>query len=699
MQIELLAPVGSAEGIAAVVRNGCDAVYLGLGAFNARRNAKNLTLEEFAEAARYCHVRGVKVYVTLNTLLSDLELAEAAGFVERIAKLGCDAVIVQDLGVLNLVKQVCPSLPVHASTQMSIHNLEGVKLAAALGVSRVVLARELSAKQLRFICENSPIEVEVFVHGALCMSYSGQCYMSSVLGRRSGNRGLCAQPCRLAYGFGGKDEGSFPLSLRDITLAGHLRELSEMGVTSLKIEGRMKRPEYAAAVTGIFSEALREGREPTPEEVQFLAKVFSRQGFTDGYLTGKTGKSMFGKRDEKPDPTLEKLYAGIRKGYVDRPEKGRVPVCFEAQVSEGRATELTVSDSDGHRVTVYGAVPEEALHRATQNAEISTQLYKTGGTPYRCVSAKAKVEESLTIPLSAVNALRREALERLTDLRGSPPEREYTAFTPVKRVPKSITQPQWILQLAKYDQASEELLSLKPSRIYLPLFDPAQTPEKAALLQKSGVPLAVVLPRVIGDHEAAEISGLLDRALESGIHEAVVGNLGHLQFAKAKGFAVRGDFGLNLFNSTALAEAKQLGLISAALSFELMFAQIADLSSGLDTELIVYGRLPLMVTENCIIKNHYGRCACENSITLVDRKSVIFPVLREFKCRNAILNSQKLFLADRQADWSALGLWGARLSFTTENSRECVQVFERYLGQGEYEPNSYTRGLYYRGVE
>lgn len=699
MSLELLAPAGSPEGVRAVVQNGADAVYLGFGDFNARRNAKNFKPEEFDEAVRYCHTRGVKVYVTLNTLLTDKELPAAAQIVGHINRAGVDAVIVQDLGVLRMIRKIAPDLPLHASTQMSIHNLEGAKLAASLGVKRVVLARELSKKQIEFICANAPVEIEVFVHGALCMCYSGQCYFSSVVGRRSGNRGLCAQPCRLCYGFGQKDESEFPLSLKDLSLAGHLGELEAIGVKSLKIEGRMKRPEYAAIVTRIYASAIREKREPTPGEMRILAAAFSRQGFTDAYFLGEPGKQMFGTRPEKPHPDAERLFADVRRSYAGKSELGRVPVRFFAQIRRDAPSALRVEDEDGHSVTVEGPKAEEARSKPIIEAEINTQLYKTGGTPYVCKSATSRADSGAALPLSVLNSMRREALEKLSEARAIPPERREFEFSEGLRLDNGNESPKIIVHIARINQLSNELSDLKPDYFYIPLTGFAKDPKPVERLLSNGQRVCVVVPRVIGDHEAIEIAGMLDAARSLGISEAVVGNLGHLRFVKAKGFSPRGDFGLNVFNSQAVRELKALGFNSVTLSFELSIPQIRDISKYADSEMIVYGRLPLMITENCIVKNKYSRCLCENNISLVDRKSVFFPVVREFRHRNVIYNSQKVFLADKRGDWERIGLWGARLMFTTENSKECVQVLERYLEKGIYEPSSYTRGLYYRGVE
>ena len=269
MRPELLAPAGSPEALRAAVQNGADAVYLGWGAFNARRGAKNFSDEEFAAALAYCHERGVRVFLTLNTLVTDRELPQALETAVQAGRLGVDAVLVQDLGVLRMVRQAAPDVPIHASTQMTAHNLDGVKKMADFGMTRAVLSRELSRDAIAYICERSPIEIEVFGHGALCMCYSGQCYFSSVIGGRSGNRGLCAQPCRLKYGWNGRAD-QYPLSLKDMSLASYLQDLKKMGVACLKLEGRMKRPEYVAIVTGVYARALKENREPTPEEMAQL---------------------------------------------------------------------------------------------------------------------------------------------------------------------------------------------------------------------------------------------------------------------------------------------------------------------------------------------------------------------------------------------------------------------------------------------
>ena len=691
--LELLAPAGSMEAVAAAVQNGADAVYLGYGDFNARRNAKNFSQEEFAAAVSYCHVRGAKVYLTLNTLLTDRELPRAAEFAAQASALGADAVLVQDMGVVRLLRQVAPDLPVHASTQMTLHNLDGVKMAAELGMTRAVLSRELSRDQIEYICQRSPIEIEVFAHGALCMCYSGQCFLSSVIGGRSGNRGLCAQPCRLKYGWGDKADSN-PLSLKDLSLAGHLRELRKMGVACLKLEGRMKRPEYVAVITGIYSRAIREDREPTAEELEQLRAAFSRQGFTQGYYLDQQGPDMFGVREEEKEP--KELFAMARNTYQSG-EAQRVPVTFYAMIRPGEPTHVGVEDPQGRVVTVEGQVPEAARTRALTAEAVETQLSRTGGTPYRCVKVRSLVEEGLSLPLAALNALRREALDGLTKQREQLPQRRQGEFHPGARYENRKEPPALTLSVHTAEQVTGELLALGPAMVYIPLEELAAHPEKAQA--PAGTKIGVTLPRVAWDREMDQVTDQLRLVRDLGITDALIGNLGMAPVAQKLGFTLRGDFGLEVYNSQAVKEYKRLGFSSLTLSFELKFPQLRDISKSLDTELITYGRLPLMLMESCIIKNRTGSCNCQNTNILTDRKGARFPVVKAPGCRNELLNSQKLFLADKAADYRRIGLWAQRLLFTTENPRECVQVAQRYLDQGSWSPNEYTRGLYYRDVE
>ena len=694
--MELLAPAGSMEALRAAVCNGADAVYLGADTFNARMNARNFSAADLQEAVVYCHVRGVKVHLTLNTLVLDREMPRAAELIRMAASCGVDAFIVQDLGMVSLCRQLAPDVPIHASTQMSIHSLEGVLEAAALGCSRVVLARELPAEEIAHICKKSPVEIEVFVHGALCMCYSGQCYLSSVIGRRSGNRGQCAQPCRLPYGYGRFESTRYPLSLKDNCLAGELDELRRMGVASIKIEGRMKRPEYVAIVTRAYRTVLNGGK-PTQADLQELETAFSRQGFTDGYFKGQTGSDMFGRRQESEDTA--DLFASARATY-EQGETQRIGVRFYAMIHRGQPARLAVEDPDGNLCRTYGPVPEQAVYRSLTAQDLEQQLKKTGGTPYLCTSVRSSLDPDLMLPASAINAMRRDVIAELTAKRGRAEKPHLNAYDEPPRYDGISGEPQLTVAVRTADQITSRMLSMKPTVLYVPLSELVEHPE---LRQRVGVEtqLAAILPRVIWSGELVPIARQLRTVYDMGVRQVLAGNLGQLHIARAAGFAVRGDFGLNIVNSRAMRYLREQGLDSQLLSFELTLPQIRDISKAVPAEVLIYGRLPLMLMENCVIKNRTGTCTCQTgTVRLVDRVGEEFPIVKDpGTCRNVLLNGKKLYLLDKKDAFRGMGLWALRLQFTTENPSEIDKVLMDYQGRAVFDAGSYTRGLYSRGVE
>ena len=684
MRPELLSPAGSPEALRAAVQNGADAVYLGWGSFNARQSAKNFSDDEFADALLYCHERGVRVFLTLNTLVTDRELPRALDTAAAAARLGVDAVLVQDWGLFLLLRRTLPDLPVHASTQMSAFTAGAAKLLAADGCERVVLARECSADDTAAICAACPAEIEIFAHGALCMCYSGQCEMSALIGGRSGNRGRCAQPCRLPYAaVGGKKGNPYPLSLKDNCMAASLEEAADMGVSCLKLEGRMKRAEYVAVVTRIYDRLLTEHRAPTAAEAAELEAAFSRSGFTDGYWRGHTGKDMFGTRPAgAADP--KELFEAARAAY----EKGdlrTVSVDFSCAVTAGEPCALTVSDGDGHTVTVTGPVPEAARTRALTGAELEERLRKTGGTAYRCGTVATAVDEGLSLSASAINGLRRDALAALTEARTAPPARRQLPQPPAPADTCSAAEPVLTVSVARREQLTEDLLALGPARVYVPL---------EILADMDALPAAetewcAVLPRVWRDRDEETLRARLDRAKQLGVTGALLGNIGHVALTEGLDLDRYGDFGLNVFNSRSLEYLRDKGLQSACVSFELRFSQIRDLAKCLPAEAVVYGRLPLMITEHDLTAG--------GVTALRDRTGAEFPLLSAFGRRTEIQNSRPLWLADR-SDWRRLGLAFARLRFTTETPAECLRVFGDYL-TGAAPEGAFTRGLYERGVE
>lgn len=694
--MELLAPAGSMEALRAAVCNGADAVYLGADTFNARMNARNFSAADLQEAVVYCHVRGVKVHLTLNTLVLDREMPRAAELIRLAASCGVDAFIVQDLGVVSLCRQLAPDVPIHASTQMSIHSLEGVMEAAALGCSRIVLARELPAEEIAHICKKSPVEIEVFVHGALCMCYSGQCYLSSVIGRRSGNRGQCAQPCRLPYGYGRFESTRYPLSLKDNCLVGELDELRRMGVASIKIEGRMKRPEYVAIVTRAYRTVLNGGKL-TPSDLQELETAFSRQGFTDGYFRGQTGSDMFGRRQEGEDTA--DLFASARATY-EQGEPQRIGVRFYAMIRRGEPAQLAVEDPDGNLCRTCGPVPEQAVYRSLTPQDLEQQLKKTGGTPYLCTAVRSSLDPDLMLPASAINAMRRDVIAELTAKRGRAAPARLNAYDEPPRYDGIAGEPQLTIAVRTAGQITSRMLSMKPTVLYVPLSELAEHPD---LPQRVSVEtqLAAILPRVIWSGELAPVARQLRTVYEMGVRQVLAGNLGQLHIARAAGFAVRGDFGLNIVNSRAMRYLREQGLDSQLLSFELTLPQIRDISKAVPAELLIYGRLPLMLMENCVMKNRTGICACQTgTVRLVDRVGEEFPIVKDpGTCRNVLLNGKKLYLLDKKDALRGMGLWALRLQFTTENPGEIDKVLMDYQGRAVFDAGSYTRGLYSRGVE
>lgn len=692
--LELLAPAGSMESLRAAVQNGANAVYLGCGIYNARQGAKNFTPQALTEAVKYCHVRDVAVHLTLNTLVSDKETQELVQLIRHAAQSGVDAFIVQDLGVVRLCRQIAPHIPIHGSTQMTIHSLPGVLLCAAWGLSRVVLSRELSREEIRYICQNSPIEIEVFGHGALCMCYSGQCYLSAAIGGRSGNRGRCAQPCRQSYGYG-RWQNQYPLSLKDSCLVRELKELEQMGVASLKLEGRMKRPEYVAAVTGIYRKAL-DTHMVTRDMEKTLLDAFNRQGFTQGYYDGILGGEMFGVREDTRENAA--FFKELRQTY-ETGETPLVPIRFQAVVRPG-LTQLTVIDPQNRVCTAQGPAPEMARVAELTKEVLIARLTKTGGTPYRCVEAAVEIEPGLSLSASAINGLRRDVLNQLTALRA---RRDVPALGRPERIPNYRTPqepPAYNIQVTTKEQITGRLLKMQPNLLYVPLH--LLTEDAAFTRDLVGkVRVCPVLPRVVHDGELARLKEQLRSLRALGIREALVGNLGLLLPVRECGMHPRGDFGLNIHNSAALQSIREMELRSQCLSFEMTLPQIRDAKKGLPCEILAYGRLPLMITENCLIRGRTGQCTCHlGSAKLVDKTGSEFPVIRDGNtCRSVLLNGKKLYWLDRQEDLARLGLWAVRLYFTTENPQEVDRVLSACRSGEAMDPGACTRGLYLRGLQ
>ena len=650
---ELLAPAGTKRAVMAAIDAGADAVYFGGKSHNARIFADNIEDDDIKDTISLCHAYGVKAYITLNTLVHTREMRDIIGFAEKLYLDGADALIIADLGAASLIKKYIPEFPLHASTQVSGHNTEAADLLRSLGFSRMVLAREMSERDIRSFCENAPLESEVFIHGALCVSASGQCLFSSLVGGRSGNRGECAQPCRLPYSVNKKS--SYPLSLKDQSLAYHIPALIDMGVDSLKIEGRMKSPEYVRDVVKIYRTLLDERRAANEYEMDELSRIFSRSGLTDGYFCGKVGPSMLGIRTE-----LDK--AQSRETVPFEKIEKKIPLDMKASFKLGEASSLTVS-TDKKSATAYGFAPVAAESSPTPKENIERQLSKLGSTPYELRSLKTECDEGIIIPLSKINELRRSAITSLSSADNS---REGFSLGNIETERKKSTYAKErtarFLFAENIPAGAREFFDI----VYLPLAEYDAHPFDAAN--------GVILPPVIFDSEIAEVEKMLAKARASGIPHALVSNIGHISLAKKYGFICHGDLRLNVYNSQSADTLLSLGLCDIMLSPELSLAQSRDIDAP--ASVVVYGRLPLMTLERCVIED--CKACRQNSFTLSDRKNISFPVFREFPHRNVLYNSVPTYMADKSDELARCRLSRTHFIFTDESADAAGEIINAY---------------------
>lgn len=680
MAAEILAPAGGYDALVAAVRCGANAVYLGGKALNARRNASNFSDEELREAVAYCHARNVKVYLTLNTLVADSELETAYDAIECACNSHADALILQDIGLVSLVRQVCPDMPMHASTQMSVQSIEGVRELEKMGFARVVLPRELSESEIAAIAAKTDMELEYFVHGALCMCVSGQCLMSSVLGGRSGNRGLCAQPCRLPFGINGK--GGNALSLKDLSLVDELRRLEEAGVCSFKIEGRMKRPEYVAAAVTACKNSLNNINDYNINEA--LRAVFSRSGFTKGYFEGKLGKDMFGVRRKEDVEGAAPVLSSLARLYDG--EKPLLPADMELKFKRSEPLTLKVS-ACGKTAAVTGDIPSEAVNKAVTEEELRDRLAKCGGTQFFAGDISIDLDEGLNAPASAINRLRRQAL---TELDGELAKGRDIPFTRTERFTAPHRAERMKLHARFFSEASvpDSLDGL--ARVILPI---ETSPETLKRVLDSGAQAAVEIPSAVFSNADKYVKKLTELK-ENGLSLAWACGLDGVGVARRAGLRFACGFGMNIFNSVSVSEAAALGAEDCLLSCEVSLAQAAHIGGKLPRGLMIYGRIPLMMTRNCPVATKLTCAECGGRSYLLDRMGVSFPV----RCKNGcsfVLNSRPLWLADKLNDIRNVDyglLW-----FTDESKEECTRVISDYR-RGGAPQGEFTRGLYYKGV-
>ena len=673
---ELLAPAGDFECLVAAVAGGADAIYIGAKLFSARAYAKNFDIDEIKRAVSYCHLHGVKLYVTMNVLLYDNELGEALRLAGELYRAGVDALIVADLGLVTLLRERLPHFELHASTQMSVNNSLGADRAYDMGCTRVVLARELSGKCIKEVTEKCKAETEVFLHGALCVCHSGQCLFSSMIGGRSGNRGECAQPCRLPY-----NNGKYILSLADLSLAGHIRELIDSGVASLKIEGRMKSPDYVYTVTSIYRRLLDEARGASREENDRLKRAFSRGDFTDGYFTGKTFSSMTGVRTDED----KRISQGEKRGDFTLT---RTPVRAEVKIKLGEPSEMTLYGINTDRcVSAFGDAAEPAKSSPLTPDSVKERLAKMGNTLLSLDKEDITLEldEGVNLSPSVLNGLRREAAEQFEYFGRELPDNFSDAVTKID------TPPAFCDGFAEKRTAlffnTDTLLSLGEGEVSY--FDAVFVP-LYAFDGCTGKANGVYIPPVIMEDELPLTRKLLSLAKLQGAKYALVGNLSHVALVVEAGLLPVGDFRLNVMNTYTLMALRELGIIDATVSVELTSGQ----SRRLGGRAVVYGRIPLMITERCFMKDSFGCDRC-GKCSLTDRKGVKFPMMRESAHRNLILNSAYTYMGDKPDEMPR----DRHFIFTTENAAEVRLIVRAFNENAAFPLNGHVRRMGKRRVD
>ena len=685
--IEILAPVGSEEMLRAAVFSGADAVYLGFSGFNARTGAGNFDADSLKEAVRFCHARGVKVHVALNTTVYGGELASLCDAIRAVAASGADAVICQDLAVATLIGKIAPQLPRHGSTQMSVHTLQGALELKELGFTRVVLARELSLPEVEQITRHCGIETECFVHGALCMCVSGQCYMSAFLGGRSGNRGSCAGPCRLPFEANALPEGKpgrlHHLSLKDNSVIDKLDQLQAIGVASAKIEGRLRTPEYVAAAVS----ACLAGREGRAYDRDLLKNAFSRSGFTSGYLDGKIDGTMFGVRSEADAELTKKTLPALRELY--RRERSRVPVRMKLEIEEG-GEKLTVTDADGNKAFAYGDFEPQPA-RADPTESLKRSLAKTGGTPFAAENIEVEMDEGpWFVPGSTVNELRREALDALLK------KREVLRPWPVQDVeleplPQRTLPPHRTLRarFERWDQVPEQVLS-GVEYLILPIAQADRVPREwrgKTLLE---------LPRVMFGKLEEDTARRVAATQDAGFAGYEVSNIAHLRLCR--GLPMSGGFGLNVTNQVAAQFYADNGLGSVLILPETKDSDISTIApthagKPVPTGVLVYGHMPLMVTRACPLQNIHDCAHCDKTGVLTDRKAKKFPVRCGMGVRT-IYNPVPIYMGDKPG---ALTVDYGVAYFTLESREEAAAILDNIRVHAPFE-GDFTRGLYFKGT-
>lgn len=678
--IEVLSPVGSMDSLTAAVRCGADAIYLGAADFSARRKAKNFTKEELLEAVKYCHKHNVKVYVTVNIMLKQKELKDALTLVDYLYHINVDGLIVQDLGLAYLIHKFYPDFPLHGSTQMSIHQKDALSFLKKYGFSRIVVSREMSKEQLKEFCleaKKENIEVEHFVHGALCMSVSGQCLLSAMLGSRSGNRGLCAQPCRLPFKV--RNGTGHDLSLKDCSLFEYVDQLREMGICSLKIEGRMKREEYVAIAT-YCCRSVVDGKKIDDDNLKMLKDVFSRSGFTDGYYTHHLGKEMFGTRTEEDLQASTNAFNKIHQLY--RHEMPKIPIDFSFKVIKNQGLYLTAYDGKNEIVINNQEITESNSQNRNNEEDIRRSLEKLGNTGYFLRNFDYKSDDSYFIPCSIVNKMRRQAIEKLDELRQTIIEKP-DIFAEIENRNKEHSLKKTYIRIATKEQIPDNTDMI--NGIIIPI---------EMEMFKTDVEIIIEIPRWISDETF--IYNRMEYFKNNHIQKVYCNNISAIVIAKKFGMEIIGGNYLNIANGCGCNLLQDYGINEITLSSELSLKEISEIPTSSDKGIIAYGYLPLMLLINCPLKNGRKCSQCDQKGYIVDRMNIKFPIRCHRRQYSELLNSTPIYLADKKDDYRNIDY--QILYFTIEDAQTVKKIIEAY--NSEINTNEqFTRGLYYRSVK
>ena len=748
-ELELLAPAGSLKTLKAVIHAGADAVYLGGSMFGARAYANNFNEEELLEAIRFGHIHGRKIILAVNTLLKEYELGQLYDYLHPYYEAGVDAVIVQDMGVMEFIKTHFPNLPIHTSTQMTITNVEGARLLKEQGVERVVTAREMSLEEIQRIHDEVGVELESFIHGALCYCYSGQCLFSSIIGGRSGNRGRCAQPCRLSYEVlqGEKSltgHHAIPiLSLKDMCTLPFLYELADHGVYSFKIEGRMKTPEYAAGVVSIYRKYMDSyldgNRIPVEKkDIRALLELGNRGGFTNGYYYHHNDSDMLSGESASHNKSEGVLQDNIRREYVDTELKEKI----KGKLILNKECPAKIEVQYGKiKVSYQGDMVLVAQNRPLTKEVVTEKITKTGNTPFVFENLEVTMDDDIFMPVNQLNQLRRGALEALEEALLKPYERTLpelvetsSAETDRQTTGNAIKEKQ--ISGQSLSQTSGQQSAGSSTEVRVLIEDAEQLPAvlkadfvdtvyldcmlytRENLLRKlsedidrvhaSGKKAFYVFPFIFRQQTSLFYEKIMPELKKLPLDGIMVRSLDEIAFVKEWGngnWQMVSDSNLYTYSNEAAEYFYRLGMIQDTIPVELNRKEILRRENS-RSEMIIYGRLPLMITAQCIHKNTLGCMHQPKVLNLKDRYSVHFPV-KNFcsECYNVIYNSLPVCLFKEDVTVKKIAPAAVRLSFTTETEEETEQILTIYgdiyknggiLGQM---PMECTNGHFKRGVE